>query len=124
MVKIAFIGAGSFGFTRGLVKDILTFPSLMDSEIRLMDIDDDRLESVAGAVNKIVEKGKYPARVISTKSRKKALEGADAVLCTILSGGIDVWRHDVEIPKKYGVDINTEAFSSMMPESKEEPAGG
>ncbi len=26
MTKIAFIGAGSLGFTRGLVRDILTFP--------------------------------------------------------------------------------------------------
>ena len=38
--------------------------------------------------------------------RAEALEGADAVLVTILAGGIDVWRHDIEIPKKYGVDIN------------------
>ena len=29
----------------------------------------------------------------------------------------------MSLKKKYGVDINTEAFSSMMPESKEEPAG-
>ena len=27
-------------------------------------------------------------------------------LITILQGGVDVWRHDIEIPKKYGVDIN------------------
>jgi alpha-galactosidase len=28
------------------------------------------------------------------------------VLTTILSGSTEVWRHDIEIPKKYGVDIN------------------
>ena len=28
MTKIAFIGAGSLGFTAGLVRDILTFPLL------------------------------------------------------------------------------------------------
>ncbi|MCX6376595.1 MAG: hypothetical protein NTU88_11280, partial [Armatimonadetes bacterium] len=39
MPKIAFIGAGSFGFTRGLVRDILTFPALADSTLALMDID-------------------------------------------------------------------------------------
>ena len=33
-------------------------------------------------------------------------QGADAVVVTILAGGTDVWRHDIEIPKKYGVDIN------------------
>ena len=28
------------------------------------------------------------------------------MVVTILAGGTDVWRHDIEIPKKYGVDIN------------------
>ena len=28
------------------------------------------------------------------------------VLTTILSGSTEVWRYDIEIPKKYGVDIN------------------
>ena len=38
MAKIAFIGAGSFGFTRTLVKDILTFDRMADAELALMDI--------------------------------------------------------------------------------------
>ena len=28
------------------------------------------------------------------------------MLCTILAGGVDVWQHDIVIPKKYGVDTN------------------
>ena len=44
MTKIAFIGAGSLGFTRGLVRDILTFPLLEDAELALMDIDAERLD--------------------------------------------------------------------------------
>ena len=106
MKKITFIGAGSFGFTRGLVKDILTFPALADSTICLMDIDEERLEFIKTAVDKIVEAGRYPAKVITTTNRSEALEGADGVLCTILQGGVDVFRSDIEIPKKYGVDIN------------------
>lgn len=39
MTKIAFIGAGSRGFTRELVRDILTFPLLCDATLVLMDID-------------------------------------------------------------------------------------
>ena len=38
--------------------------------------------------------------------RAEALKGADVVMVTILAGCTDVWRHDIEIPKKYGVDIN------------------
>ncbi len=33
MAKITFIGAGSFGFTRSLVRDVLTFPLLRDATI-------------------------------------------------------------------------------------------
>ena len=51
MRKIAFIGAGSFGFTRGLVRDILTFPELADSTLALMDIDQERLDFATKAVN-------------------------------------------------------------------------
>jgi alpha-galactosidase len=106
MVKIAFIGAGSFGFTRSLVRDILSFPALSDATLALMDIDPERLASIKKAVDKIVEAGSYPAKVIATMDRAEALKGADGVVCTILAGGVHVWRHDIEIPKKYGVDIN------------------
>lgn len=106
MPKITFIGAGSFGFTRALVRDILTFPALKDSEIALMDIDAERLDFIKTAVEKIIAAGNYPAKVTATLDRAEALEGADGVVCTILQGGVDVFRSDVEIPKKYGVDIN------------------
>ncbi|MGE5550063.1 MAG: alpha-galactosidase [Bacteroidota bacterium] len=106
MRKIAFIGAGSFGFTRKLVRDILSFPALADSTIALMDIDPDRLSLIKRAVDKIVAAGNYPAKVIATMDRAEALSGADGVLCTILAGRIETWRHDIEIPKRYGVDIN------------------
>ena len=106
MKKFAFIGAGSFGFTRALVSDILTFPAFAECEIALMDINSERLEYIRRAVEQIVKIGKYPAKVTATTDRKTALEGADGVLITILAGEVGVWRHDIEIPKKYGVDIN------------------
>ncbi len=104
--KIAFIGAGSFGFTRGLVRDILTHPALQDCTIALMDIHPGRLQMIKQAVERIIREGHYPAKLLATRDRKKALEGADGVLVTILAGGVNVWRYDIEIPKQYGVDIN------------------
>lgn len=106
MAKIAFIGAGSLGFTRGLVRDLLTFPLLENATIALMDIDPERLDFARRAVESIVARGNYPAKVVATLDRKTALKGAAAVCCTILCGEVDVWRHDIEIPKKYGVDTN------------------
>ena len=54
-VQVTFIGAGSLGFTRGLVRDILTFPLLRDAKLVLMDIDPERLEFSQRAVQRIVE---------------------------------------------------------------------
>jgi alpha-galactosidase len=106
VVKIAFIGAGSLEFTFKLARDILTFPLLQDAELALMDIDAERLELSCGSVQRIINAGKYPATVTATTDRAEALEGADAVLVTILAGGVDVWQHDILIPMHYGIDIN------------------
>ena len=106
MAKFAFIGAGSFGFTRTLVRDILTFDVFRDATFALMDINETRLGYITRAVEKIIKAGNYKAKVVSTNNRAEALDGADGVLCTILNGDVDVWRYDIEIPKEYGVNIN------------------
>ena len=106
MPKIVFIGAGSLGFTRGLVRDILTFPLLENAELALVDVNRERLNFARRACEKIVKMGKYPAKVTATMDRREALKGADAVLVTILCGNVTVWQHDILIPKKYGIDTN------------------
>jgi len=106
MIKIAFIGAGSLGFTRDLVRDILTFPLLKDATLALMDIDPERLEFAQKSIQRIIDMGKYPARVTATLDRVEALRDADIVLVTILAGSTEVWRYDIEIPKQFGIDIN------------------
>jgi alpha-galactosidase len=106
MRKFTFIGAGSVGFTRNLAVDILSYPTFQDAEICLMDIDPKRAEVAKKAVDSIVAAGKYAAKVWCTTDRTEALKNADGVLITILAGAVQVWRHDIEIPKKYGVDIN------------------
>jgi len=88
------------------VRDILTFPILQDSTLVLMDINKERLEFARKSVQSLIDKGKYPAKVEATMDRKEALKGANAVVCTILQGGTDVWRYDIEIPKKYGINTN------------------
>ncbi|MCL2130393.1 MAG: alpha-glucosidase/alpha-galactosidase [Treponema sp.] len=103
--KFVFIGAGSLGFTQGLARDILTFDHFKDAEFHLVDIHEGRLRFAAKALEKLIKAAGCGASVHTTTDRKKALAGADGVLITILQGGVDVWRHDIEIPKKFGVDI-------------------
>ena len=106
MTRITFIGAGSLGFTTTLVRDILTFPLLEDAQIVLMDINPERLDFSYQSVSQIIKAGNYPATVTATVNRVEALKDADVVLTTILAGNTDIWRHDIEIPKRFGVDLN------------------
>ena len=104
--KIAFIGAGSYVFTRNVIRDILTYPAFDDCTIALMDIDPEKLEYAKKSILSIAARCGSHAEVVSTTSRGQALEGADGVVCAIRIGSFDVWRRDIEIPKSYGVDLN------------------
>ncbi len=104
MVTIAMIGAGSIGFTRGLVRDILTVPELAGTEFRFMDISPQNLEMSASLCRKMITDNHLPARIITTTKQRDAVAGADYVICTVRVGGLEAFAHDIEIPLKYGVD--------------------
>ena len=106
MPKVVFIGAGSFGFTRNLVRDLLTFDRLRNAEIALVDINKQRLDFARRACRKLIDQGGYGATVTATTDRRQVLSRADAVCVTILRGATRVWQHDILIPKKYGIDTN------------------
>ncbi len=107
MRKFAFIGAGSLQFTSSCMRDLLHFPEFYDCEICLMDINAHNLERIYEVCLKIrAAMNRSECRITKTMDRAAALKGADGVLCTVFNGDVDVWRHEIEIPKKYGVDIN------------------
>ena len=105
-MKISFIGAGSVQFTTAVVQDLTFYPAFFDAEICLMDINEDHLKKITKCVERIKNERKVNFKITSTMDRVEALKGADGVLCTVFNGDIDIWRYDIEIPKKYGVDIN------------------
>ena len=106
MAKIAFVGAGSLGFTRRLVVDILLREELADATLSLIDINSERLAYAEAAVRKIVAAGSFPAKVEATTDRAIGLEDADIVIITILVDGPDGIRAEIEIPMSYGIDFN------------------
>lgn len=104
MPKITFIGAGSVIFTKTLLGDILQYPELANSEINLMDIDPDRLMVAEVLAHKVAEALNVKPKIKAFSDRKKALKGADYVICTIQVGGYEPSTViDFEIPKKYGL---------------------
>lgn len=103
-IKVAMIGAGSIGFTRKLMQDILSVPELEDTRFAFTDIDARNLDMVAQLAERDIRVNQKPAMVTATTQRRKALEGADYVFCMIRAGGLDAFQRDIDIPLKYGVD--------------------
>ena len=107
MKKFAFIGAGSLHFTSTCVKDLLHFDAFRPCEIRLMDTNEDNLRMITKVIERTAKEMECPECVIiPTTDRAEALKDADGVLVTVFNGDVDVWRHEIEIPMKYGVDVN------------------
>jgi alpha-galactosidase len=104
MAKIAIIGAGGYVFPLRLVGDILSHAALQDATLALMDINPDTLERTARSVRELIAHHGLAARVESTTNQREALCGADYVIVTFQIGGLEAYRLDVEIPRKYGVD--------------------
>src|ERR671917_284080 len=102
--KIAIVGAGGFVFPFRLIGDLLSFPALRSAELCLMDINPDKLAPVADATRKLVSHHGFDTRVVETMDRRAALAGADFVIITFQVGGVESYRWDVEIPRRYGVD--------------------
>ncbi|WP_216327015.1 alpha-glucosidase/alpha-galactosidase [Deinococcus aestuarii] len=102
--KIAMIGAGSTVFAKNLLGDILGFPELAGADVRLFDINQERLdvtEQVAGRVAQTL--GARPT-VTATTDRERALDGADFVINMIQVGGYKpATVTDFEVPKRYGL---------------------
>ena len=98
------IGAGSVGFTRRLLMDVLAVPELQDAEFRLMDISRENMEMVTNLCRKMIEDNRLPAKVLGTTDRREALRGVDYVFSTVRVGGLEAFAQDIEIPLKYGVD--------------------
>ncbi len=103
-LKITIIGAGGFVFPFRLIGDFLSFPALRSSQLCLMDIDPDRVARTARAARELASHHGFDTDIVDTTDRREALRDADVVIITFQVGGIESYRHDVEIPRRYGVD--------------------
>lgn len=102
--KIAIIGAGSVGFTKKLVSDILCVPELREVEFALTDISEPNLTMVRQILDRMVAENKLPTKITATTNRREALTGARYVISCVRVGGLEAYADDIRIPLKYGVD--------------------
>ncbi|MDR1635716.1 MAG: alpha-galactosidase, partial [Treponema sp.] len=104
-MKIAFIGAGSVGFTRKLAADILSVPEFQETEICLEDISASNLDLIYHVLERDIRANRLDGvRLTKTTDQKKAVEGAKYLISVARVGGLEAFTLDVEIPMKYGVN--------------------
>ncbi len=102
--KVTFIGAGSLGFTRGLLSDIMTVPEFGDIDIAFTDINQHNLDMVTQLCQRDLQANGKKQTIHSTTNRREALKGAKYIINCVRIGGLEAFATDIEIPLKYGVD--------------------
>ncbi len=102
--KITIIGAGSVGFTRRAVCDVLCVPELQDTEFSFMDINEKNVQATYQLCSRDIAAAGLPATVSVEMDQRKSLEGADYVFSFIRGGDLEALQNDTDIPLKYGVD--------------------
>lgn len=102
--KIAFIGAGSVGFTRKLLSDLLTVPAFRDVEIAFTDINRHNLDMVAQLCQRDIKENGLNIKIHSTLNRREAFKNAKYVINTVRIGMLEAFETDIEVALRYGVD--------------------
>jgi len=72
-LKIAMIGAGSIGFTRRLMGDMLAVPEFADTTFAFTDINERNLDMVAQLAQRDITANQLPAKIPYTPDRRAAI---------------------------------------------------
>jgi alpha-galactosidase len=104
-VIIAVIGAGSAVFSLNLVRDLCLTPTLAGSTIRLMDIDEARLDAIDRLCARYAAEIGTTLRLEKTTDRREALAGADFVINTALAAGHHRLREGWDAARRLGYRI-------------------
>ena len=102
-MKITIIGGGSFTWSFGFARQFVDSKFLNGAELTLCDINPEALDIVNKASTIYNNSHGTPIRIETTTDTNAALDGADFVLVSISTGGLEAMRHDIEIPEKYGI---------------------
>jgi alpha-galactosidase len=102
--KVTIIGAGSVGFTKTLISDLLKVPEFAAVEFALTDVNEHNLDMIRQIIEKIVAVNGLPAKVSATTDRRAAISGARYIMSCVRVGGLEAFATDISIPLKYGVD--------------------
>jgi alpha-galactosidase len=100
--RICFIGGGSYNWMPKLLADLALTPDL-EGAVVLHDPNQRALEDIAQYGRKAFASVGSRFTIESTTDLDRALDGAEFVVVTITTGGLDSMALDLAIPEKYGI---------------------
>jgi alpha-galactosidase len=104
MSKIVLVGAGNVELTRRILSDLFTLPELRgELHVVLDDIDAERLGTAEAIARRLDRETGAAARIEVAGGRRRALDGADFVVCQLETGGYEASLRDFEVPHRYGL---------------------
>ncbi|MEM3062404.1 MAG: alpha-glucosidase/alpha-galactosidase [Nitrososphaerota archaeon] len=101
-MKIAIIGAGSLAWSSTIIHDLCMTPELHSSTISLMDINEERLNTIYDFARRYAFERKANLKFEKTLDRKEAIKDADFVINMAMVGGHQYYEKMREISEKYG----------------------
>src|SRR5258706_2039645 len=100
--RICIVGGGSYNWSPIVLGDIAAMKDLSGT-IVLHDIAPAPLEDIQRLGRKIMSAAEADFAVETTTDLADALRGAEFVIVTITTGGLEAMRQDLDIPRKYGI---------------------
>ncbi len=100
--RICFIGGGSYNWMPKLIGDLALTPDL-EGTIVLQDINPTALEDIEQYGRKALASTGSRFSIETTTDLDRGLDGAEFVVVTITTGGLDMMGLDLSIPEKYGI---------------------
>ena len=106
-VRICFIGGGSYNWMPKLLGDLALTPDLSGTVV-LHDLNPAPLADIAAYATKLFTQASSATQrttfdVETTTDLAQALDGADFVVVTITTGGLEAMRLDLDIPEQHGI---------------------
>lgn len=101
--KIVFIGAGSVSFGVPTFKDLFTTKELAGSTLSLVDINEENLERMYRLAQVLNKASGMNLTIEKTTERREVLPGARFIINSLAIERCELWKHDFNIPKQFGV---------------------
>ena len=101
--KIAFVGGGSYQWGPKIILDVALNEELRGGTLVLHDINAEALEDMYQWGTRALDVAQADLKLEKSPELEEALRGADFVVLSISTGGLDATALDLEIPARYGV---------------------